>query len=301
MTSDELKYFLAAVQYMNFSLAAEELCISQPSLSKHIQSLENEIGVSLFNRERRSVSLTPAGVEFLKHAKALEKTYNKMFQSMKDFSPRNKQKITLASIPVMRIYDLTEVIADFKKSNPEVSVDIIEENERYVSRLLKNYKADIGYSDLISTKDTDFIVFPLSKDELVLIVSKENRFADKTTIRLSEAAEEEFLFLSSYTAASSFAIEQCSKAGFTPKRACARESNMQLETIIGLVSRGFGVSLLPMKAAEYYSNPDLRIIRLEERPAMQAGLLTRNEPIPQVCRAFISFATEYFENKQYRD
>ena len=116
MTSDQLKYFLIVEKHMNFTSAAEELCISQPSLSKHIQALEHEIGAPLFNRNTRNVTLTPAGKEFAVHARFIMDYFNQVLQSMTKFSPKQKKTITLASVPVMRIYQITEMIAAFPGS-----------------------------------------------------------------------------------------------------------------------------------------------------------------------------------------
>ena len=76
MTFEQIKSFLAIVKYNHFTLASQELYISQSSISKHIKSLEKELGVELFNRQHRSVRLTEAGEEFYKFASKSMTNYN---------------------------------------------------------------------------------------------------------------------------------------------------------------------------------------------------------------------------------
>ena len=75
MTFEQLKSFLAVVKHNHFTLASQELFISQSSISKHIKSLEKEIGIELFKREHRTITLTPAGKEFLEFARKNAKEF----------------------------------------------------------------------------------------------------------------------------------------------------------------------------------------------------------------------------------
>ena len=86
MTFEQIKSFLAIVKYNHFTLASQELYISQSSISKHIKSLEKELGVELFNRQHRSVRLTEAGEEFYKFASKSMTNYNNILLDMKSFS-----------------------------------------------------------------------------------------------------------------------------------------------------------------------------------------------------------------------
>lgn len=301
MTTEQLKYFLVVEKHMSFTSAAEELSISQPSLSKHIQALEYEMGALLFNRNTRNVTLTAAGKDFLTHARFLNNYYNKMLQSMKQFSPNQKRNIVLASVPVMRIYKITEMIAKFVEEQPNITVDIIEEDTSAVIRSLKSYKVDVAYSSHYNLQESGFNIFPIMKDDLVLIVHKDNHLADRVEINLEEAANENFLFLSSETAVYNFGIDQCQRAGFAPNPVNAIQSNMNIETIVDLVGMNFGVSLILRKTAEYYTNPDVRVIKLIDRPMMHSALITRDENIPQVIKAFIKFAIEFFKELSETD
>ena len=173
-------------------------------------------------------------------------------------------------------------------------IDIIEEDTSAVIRSLKDYVAEVAYASYYHLSETGFKIFPITEDELVLVVNKSSPFAKRKSIELSEAAHEEFLFLGAFTAVSHYGIDQCAKAGFVPKSVNTMQSNMTIPTIVDLISKGAGVALLMRKTAEHYANQNVRIVRLSGRPAMYSGLITRDETLSTACRQFICFATEFF-------
>jgi DNA-binding transcriptional LysR family regulator len=116
MTPEQLNYFLVIEKHMNFSAAAEELNIPS-SLSRQIRNLEDEIGVTLFKRTTRKIELTEAGADFSLHARRILGTYQNMYAKMKEHSA-GRNKIVLASVPVISIYRLTEMIASFNELWP---------------------------------------------------------------------------------------------------------------------------------------------------------------------------------------
>lgn len=118
ITIEQVKYFLALNKYKSFSLASEELCISQSSLSKQIKALENELNILLFNRTTRSISLTKAGKGFLIHCNKLIKDYDNAINSMKKYSLEKKSTLNIGTITVISRYSIISSIAAFKNLNP---------------------------------------------------------------------------------------------------------------------------------------------------------------------------------------
>lgn len=294
MTVDQLKYFLSLERCLNFSEAAEELNISQSSLSKQIRNLEEETGVQLFKRTTRRTVLTPAGAEFAVYAKQITNLFNKLSVAMNEYSPKLRSKIVLSSVPVMSIYRLTEMLAAFNEEKPDISIDIIEENTLLTISSLKTRRADIVFANTVDLSGHGFLTYPLLQDEMVLIVNKNHSFAGKNIISLAEAVDENFLFLGLETSAYSTCYNECIEAGFEPKVINARQSNMQIETIMDFVSNGRGISMIMAKAAEYYWKPNIRIIRLEKKCKSTMGFVVRNEPISSACKQLLDFSLHYF-------
>lgn len=294
MTSDQIMYFLEIAQCLNFSKAAENLNLSQSSLSKHIKNLEQEIGVALFNRTTRKISLSQAGSDFLSFAKILMDDYTQMTLAMRKHLPRSKTNIVLSSIPIMSIYRVTEMIAAFNEIHPEINIEIIEEDTVYVIERLREQKADIGLSVTNSLKDNNLHLFPFIDDDMVLIVHKNHRLAGREHIDLRETSGENFIFLGVETAMYNVCYDQCKRAGFEPTVMNTRQTNMQIETIIDFVSNGLGISIMMDKAAKYYHNPNFRIIRINETTKAHLAFLSRNERMTYACRMLLDFVVHYY-------
>lgn len=113
ITIEQIQYFLAVKQFNSFSNAANELCISQSSLSKQIKSLENELDTLLFERTSRSTKLTPAGEDFFIYAQKFLDDYNNIFIEMKKHSLSNKNTLNIGTIAVLTQYGLTSTLAEF--------------------------------------------------------------------------------------------------------------------------------------------------------------------------------------------
>ena len=298
MTSDQLKYFLVIEKRLNFSEAAAELNISQSSLSKHIQSLEQELGVHLFKRTTRKTSLTNAGIDFLPHAEQMLDLYNKMFVSMKDHSPKRKNQIDFSSVPGMSVYGITEMITAFNEANPQISINIIEADTLHIIQSLRDYKTDVAFSLVIDLPANEFKIFPVFRFDLALIVNKNHRFAARQSIKLSEAAGEDFLFLGVETGLYNICYDNCVKAGFEPKVTNTRQTHMQVGTLIDFVSKGLGISIINEKLAEFYLNSNYRIIKLEDNLTTDLAFIVRNEPLTSSCKQLIDFGLTMLETTE---
>jgi len=157
------------LRYMNFSAAADDLCISQSSLSKQIKALENDLSVTLFSRNTRSINLTAAGMEFSVYAKRIVDEYTKMLCALRDYSSQRKHSICITSIPVMSQYGVTDMITSFKKEFPDVNMDITEKDSQHVLKSLESSGTDLAILRTRFIPQGNYKIFPLVDDELVLI------------------------------------------------------------------------------------------------------------------------------------
>lgn len=261
ITIEQVRYFLALKQYNSFSVASEELCISQFSLSKHIKTLENELGTSLFNRNTRSVSLTTAGEEFYQYALKFLKDYEDIFINMKKYSNDNLQSLKIGAIPVLAQYSFTTSIALFKNDYPYIDINIIEdESDNIVNLLLKN-EVDFAIVREFSTYGYKFDTLPLVNDNLVVVTSKNHPLSKQDFISLADLKDEEFIMLGNKSGIHNICVNECNKFGFYPKIAY---SISKIETILGLVSENFGIKLLMSKVIGSFNNSAISITPLKE-------------------------------------
>ena len=291
MHIDQINYFLAVEKYKSFSSAAEELCISQSSLSKQIKSLESELDTILFNRNTRNISLTPTGEYFLSHAKDLLYTYNKIIKDMKEFVYSQESSLSIGAIPLMAQYGIIPLISSFNKKFPNINIDIIEKDDEELLTHINSSKIDLAFVHSNTIDEDLYNLVPLFKDQLVLVVSKNHRFASKEYIDICDLCDETFILLSSSSTLYNLCTEECCKAGFTPTTAY---TNCKLETIIELVSEGLGVTLLMSKVVEYFKNPKLKLIPLKDAVINEISLITpKGNKMSKSTELFVDF----IENK----
>ncbi len=145
-----IQTFVAAATYGNFRKTAENLYISQPSVTVHIKQLEKELGILLFEREGKKVKLTEAGRRYLQHAKKLLQVYENGVTDLQTFSQGYTTTLSLAISPLIADTILPFVLKQYLKKHPqvEISVSIIESKE--IERAVWNEEVDIGLSCLNS-------------------------------------------------------------------------------------------------------------------------------------------------------
>jgi len=138
----QVEYFLKVVETGNFLHAAEDLYISQSSLSKQIMALEKELDCSLFDRSKRKVVLTPAGETFLGYAREFMRTYQAMLSGMAQY--KSTPTLTIVAIPVIAQYGIPAYLARFQQAYPMFQCVLIEREASAVLSALNNHYCDLA-------------------------------------------------------------------------------------------------------------------------------------------------------------
>ena len=137
MEIHQLQYAVAVAKYKSFTQAANAINISQPSLSLQINKLEEELGIKIFERTTRTVRLTPAGTDFIKHALRILSEVEQAKQTIQEHLSTNRGYIKVGLFPVISHYHLTTTISQFQKNYPGIKLDFIEyECEKLHSMIL---------------------------------------------------------------------------------------------------------------------------------------------------------------------
>ncbi|MCF6409328.1 LysR family transcriptional regulator [Pseudalkalibacillus salsuginis] len=141
-----LQTFVIAAKYENYRLASEKLFIAQPTVTVHIQHLEEALGCKLFKKNGRNISLTESGKHFLPYAQQILDSYNGGLESLSNWQQGYERKLTIAVSPLIAASILSYVIKAFMKEHPhiEVGIQVAESNE--ISSLVYEQKADLGIS-----------------------------------------------------------------------------------------------------------------------------------------------------------
>lgn len=241
MTLNQLYYFQTIAKYENYRKAAEELYIAQPSLSRSIASLEKELGVLLFEKNGRGVSLTKGGKLFLEYADRIirecEIAKNKMLEMATDGG-----KIDIGYIFPLASHYIPHNVRHFlnKKENKNVTFNFFQNHTSAIAKKVKSGELDVGFGGYIDEEDFEF--FPLLSEEMVLITPKGHELENREAVSIRE--------LENYPV---IGYDRASWLGNYTKKLYQRFSfrpNIVVEcpdehSIVAMVSEDFGIALVP--------------------------------------------------------
>lgn len=176
-----LNVFISVARNLNFTRAANELHISQPAISRHIQELESAYKTQLFERLQGKVSLTPSGKIFLKHAETIIENYKTLKLEMNLLNGNFTGELRVGASTTIAQYVLPSVLAKFISMYPDIHLSVITGNTKQIEEALEEHKIDIGLIEGNQRKQTLKYV-PFKKDELVLITNSKNKTADEITL-----------------------------------------------------------------------------------------------------------------------
>ena len=185
----QIQYFLSIVETGSFSEAANEYYISQSSLSKKIIALEKELGVPLFDRSKRKVFLTVAGEVFLEHARKINGAYKAMIVDLNGYKS-DTDSFSIAAIPVIAQYGITTYIAQFREVYPNIHFTLEEIDGLSIIPAMEEHRFDLAFTRHNFLDDEKFTFLEIRKDKLLVVVSKKNRYATKSSISIKELSDD---------------------------------------------------------------------------------------------------------------
>jgi DNA-binding transcriptional LysR family regulator len=183
MTFDfRLQVFHTVAKRLNFTRAAEELFISQPAVTRHIQELEQQFKVKLFERNGTRIRLTDAGQRLLQHTEELFAIYRNIEFDMSTLTRRHSGRLYLGGSMTTAPYIIPPILARFHGRYPEVEVSLITGNTQQIEQALEQKEIDLGIvegrSRHSSISYTEFM-----KDEIVLVSNPAHPMAKRASIR----------------------------------------------------------------------------------------------------------------------
>lgn len=180
-----LRVFHTVAKRLNFTKAAEELFITQPAVTKHIQEIENHFKVKLFERNGTRIRLTPPGETLLQYTDQLFSIYSNLEFELNSFTQQRTGKLKIGASTTVAQYVLPPVLAAFHKKFADVNISLVINNTEQIERALQEKNIDLGiiegHSKNNLLKYTEFI-----KDELVLVARAGHPLARKEFIKPEE-------------------------------------------------------------------------------------------------------------------
>ncbi len=252
MNLQQIHYFLALADELHFWKTSEKVFITQSALSRHIKSMEQELGFDLFERDKRNVKLTPAG-EFLREH------YAKLLADFESVT-RRAGLIASGEIGAIRVgfpasitfSVLPDLLLALHQQHPHIVAQMIEVDASDVDPFLQSHRIDIAFNRELP-KAKDLASRHLMTENFALVVSAQHRFAGKKSLKLQDLYKlrhEEFV-LPSLTGKSEHASQLRAifeGAGFDP--IIHLESDFGV-ALLGMVAKGLGISVMPISYSHH--------------------------------------------------
>lgn len=244
LLAPRLAYFAGVARTEHVTRAARELEVPQSTLSRALVRLEQDLGVELFARHGRTVSLTPAGRTFLASAERALAEVGKAVESVRADADPASGKVAFGFLHTMGSETVPGLIRAFRADHPRIRFSLVQ---NYGEAMLDRLRA--GELDLCLTSPVPdapgLVARRLDEQRLRLVVPDDHRLATRKRVRLAEASDEAFVTLEPGYGLRRITDDLCAEAGFRPRIAFEGE---EAETLRGLVAAGLGVALLPPPA-----------------------------------------------------
>ena len=250
----ELQCFLALAEERSFTRAAKRLGISQPPFSRHIQSLEEKIGTSLFVRSRQEVGMTPAGKAFREESRDILPQMARAGESARRAASGETERLDVGFVSALLSPELVEVFARFRKKHPRVQLNLHDRlPSEQVDALLLG-ELDLGFVGVAPPRmPAGFSLVKWMEEPLYAFLTPGHPKVGAKEIELEELAQDPFVTISS-EAAPGFAAylrKVCQDAGFRPR--IVQEAR-RAQAVAAMTVAGTGVSILPASLHRITSN-----------------------------------------------
>ncbi len=288
----EMQIFLLTAKYHSFSKAAEVLYISQPTVTKWIHHLENELGVKLFHRTSRSVTLTDAGDILKDRWKPLLAEIEASIHDAQELAANGLSTIRIGALEGHGFEQiLSDYMLPFEELHPEIQIDFNIYNLHELTEQIENL--DIILSNNLEYEAANDHAF-LKLDDLpfYLAVSKKHRFARKKSIAMKELAAERFLIFPPHVspAAMKYAVSAFNALNLTPQFIPVENAPSQMLR----VSQNQGAALVNVSAVKGYEKK-ISLIRIKDFPFEYYRLIMyRPQKLSSATRKFLAYLTEQF-------
>jgi LysR family carnitine catabolism transcriptional activator len=270
LSTRQLRAFLALAEQRNFTRAAQASHLSQPAFSALIRTLEDAVGTRLFDRDTRSVQLTPEGRLFEGSARRLLEDMGSAMGDLADHVERRKGRVRVAALPSLAAGWLPAVFAEFMQAWPGIRLDLDDALSDACIALVRSGQADFALAasgagtGTGGTADSDLRARKLCTDRFHLVCRADHPLARAPRLTVKKIAPYPFVQM-----ARNSSVRQALDAALHPQRLNAMFEVEHLATVMGLVEAGLGISVVPALTLFHFQRDTL---------------VTRPLPLPALTR-----------------
>jgi DNA-binding transcriptional LysR family regulator len=276
-----VRTFRVVAEMLSFRKAALELHLTQPAVTAQIQLLEQSLGIALFSRVGRSISLTRAGETLLLYARRLEALSNQAAAALSVFGSQEEIEIGVGASYTLAVYLLPKLLPMLLESWPKLRIHIHAGSTSEVLHAITTYRVSLGIIEAPAFRP-DLKIEMFGQDELSLIAPANHRWAGRQMISPSELVEERILLREPGAGMRRYVEEFLHRSGVRPRLRASVDMN-STEGILAAVEAGVGVGFVSYLALEKaLMAGSVRIISVENGPILRPlSIVLREGPEPQ--------------------
>ncbi|MFE3986122.1 transcriptional regulator CynR [Nocardia tengchongensis] len=286
-----LRYLLAVAEHGNFTRAAEDLHLSQPTLSQQVRQLERLVGARLLDRTGRSVRLTDAGAVYADHARRALRELAAADRAVHDVEDLERGTLRLAVTPTFTPYLIGPLVAEFHAGHPGITLEVSESAQDAMELAILADDIDLGIAFLGATTP-GIAATPLFEEDLSLVVGEHN--TTPSPLPIADLADQELALLSPDFATRGHVDDYLRAHGVTPRITVHANA---VQSVIEIVRGTTLATVLPPAIAA--SHPGLRPVDLDPPMPTRTVALLRREPAhqPAAARAFTDLTRRWVSDR----
>ncbi|MEU3738072.1 MULTISPECIES: LysR substrate-binding domain-containing protein [unclassified Streptomyces] len=264
MQFQQLLYFVAVAETRHFTRAAEQVHVSQPSLSQQVRALEKELGAELFSRARGNIALTDAGEALLPLARRILADADTARIEVQELAQLRRGRIRLGATPSVCTGLLPEVLRAFHDRHPGIQLLLEESGSHDLVRELARGALDLAVVVLpLPSPSPALTTVELLREDLVVVSSPDVPGFGGSSVRVADLQRERLVMFRHGYDLRELTVAACRAEGFEPEFAV---EGGEMDAVLGFVRAGLGVAVVPRMVAER-AGRGLRMTALA-RPAL---------------------------------
>jgi DNA-binding transcriptional LysR family regulator len=284
-----IRSFLSIAETLHFGRTAELIHISQPALSLQIRALEEEVGVRLFERNRRKTTLTAAGAAFRDDAAAALSQLEQATRRAKAAANGKLGLLRIGFVSTAGSEIVPNIVRQFRQLNPAVEFSLRNILTAEQVHMLETGSLDIGFLRVPIGEHAALDIVVVHREPFVLVVPSSHKLAKRKRVRLREVAGQDFVMYER-TYAPGFhdlMVGILRDAGIVPN---VTQTAVEIPTLISLVASGMGITLMPASVVKHYVASVVACNILDQIPMTEIGMAVRKGTRAPVVDNFRSFA-----------
>ncbi|AIF51140.1 LysR family transcriptional regulator [Pelosinus sp. UFO1] len=291
MDLKKMEYFESVSRLKNFTKAAEELHVAQPSITVSILKLEEELGVCLLHRDQRSVNLTKEGEIFLERVKKILNDVQNTVSEMYDLGSKANRELRLAIPTALGSWMFPIIFTEYASRYPHVILNIHELGVQNIIDRVSDETIELGLI-VLSDPSPSYMTLPFYHGELLVVFPIDHPLSRYETVPFEILKNEKFILCARGSYIKKRIMEECEKCGFAPD---ILFTPLQVVTAFNMVASGAGITfVLDDTIAIIKNNPHIAIRPLAEPIQFQTGFIwAKDKYLSALALDFIKFMQKF--------